>query len=396
MLSMKQISVISYIRPIGNILLLLAIIAEMIFFPSKDNLLGCGMTLICWILFVNLGLKKDIIHKHFFAWLMFLSMSLYRILPLYATLLEGKPISYGFYNSTDTFTGESFLYIISLFSFLLAVKRRHYNMKMHHLLNKIDYYDPVPDLALWILGLIGLFSLFFVLASRVQIGDVFGKFFATNSRFAVLIPFGTFVLLFILVYVVHPKRMAIISSKYIILSLLVLFFVFPFLSDISVAILAVRYYRAESGPIEMFKRTLDVYLDSDQMEKLYKEKEALSNRGGDEDYKEEWTENYVNNFALNRYCNIRVTDATLYYKNQIGNANPKMLGFFKETVLKLLPSPVLFGRWVSNFWIFLFSYSICIVLYLFFNIRLFQCFNKIRDKVFCVWAYIYFFFFWNV
>lgn len=392
MLSMKQISVISYIRPIGNILLLLAIIAEMIFFPSKDNLLGCGMTLICWILFVNLGLKKDIIHKHFFAWLMFLSMSLYRILPLYATLLEGKPISYGFYNSTDTFTGESFLYIISLFSFLLAVKRRHYNMKMHHLLNKIDYYDPVPDLALWILGLIGLFSLFFVLASRVQIGDVFGKFlsafiflqnapillffpslykkksnklfnnniylwvyfivlvivnFATNSRFAVLIPFGTFVLLFILVYVVHPKRMAIISSKYIILSLLVLFFVFPFLSDISVAILAVRYYRAESGPIEMFKRTLDVYLDSDQMEKLYKEKEALSNRGGDEDYKEEWTENYVNNFALNRYCNIRVTDATLYYKNQIGNANPKMLGFFKESVLKLLPSPVLHSLGLS-------------------------------------------------
>ena len=102
---MNNKSILSYIVPIGNILLIIAVIAEMIFFPSIDNLLGCGMTIISWVLFANIVLNKAIIHKHFFAWLMLLSMSFYRILPLFATLLEGKPISYGFSNSLDTFIG---------------------------------------------------------------------------------------------------------------------------------------------------------------------------------------------------------------------------------------------------------------------------------------------------
>ena len=369
---MNNKSILSYIVPIGNILLIIAVIAEMIFFPSIDNLLGCGMTIISWVLFANIVLNKAIIHKHFFAWLMLLSMSFYRILPLFATLLEGKPISYGFSNSLDTFIGETMLYIISLLAFLFAIRRRHFNMRMHSWLNKIDFYDTVSDSALWILGFIGLISQIFVLRSHVQIGDIFGKFvsaftffqnapillffpslykkncklsfrnnfflwfyfiflvivnFATNSRYAVLVPFGTLTLLFILVYIINPRRVSRLLSKYIVISLLSLFFVLPFLSDISVAI--------------MLKRTLDVYMDSQQMESLYKEKESFNKRGDGEDYRDEWTENYVNNFALNRYCNIRITDATLYYKNIIGNANSKMLGFFKESVLKLLPSPIL-------------------------------------------------------
>ena len=383
---MKSSNILSYIGNIGSIVLVIAIIAEMIFFPSTDNLLGCGMTVISWILFTNFALKKEIIHKHFFSWLMFLSMSLYRILPLFATLLEGRPISFGFSKSLETFTGETFLYIISLLAFLLAINRRHYNMKAHVWLNKIDYYDTIPDLALWILGFIGVFAQLYVLKSNVQIGNVFGKFisafvffqnapilllfpslykknckilfknnfylliyfifivivnFATNSRHAVLVPFGTFTLLLILVYITNPKRITKLISKYIIISLLSLFFVLPFLSDISVAILAVRNYRTESSPIQILKRTLDVYFDDQLMESLYKEKELLNKHSANEDYSDEWTENYVNNFALNRYCNIRITDATLYYKDQIGNANPQMLEFFQESLLKLLPSPIL-------------------------------------------------------
>ena len=383
---MKRRSLFNYIKPIGNILLVVAIIAELIIFPSIDNLLGCFMCVVSWILFSKYGLIKKTIQKHFFSWLMFLSMSLYRILPLYATLIEGKPIAYGFSNSFETFIGETFLYIISLFAFLLANRRRHFNMKIHSWLNKIDYYDSVSDGVLWLLGFIGLFAQIYVLRSHIMIGDAFGKFvsaftffqnapillffpilytknckipfrnsvyqwifflglvivsFATNSRQAVLVPFGTFALLFLLVYIFYPRHITGIFLKYVIISLVSLFFIVPFLSDISVAILAVRNYRTESSPKEMLKRTVDVYMDSYQMEKLYREKEALNKRGEREDYGEEWTENYVNNFALNRYCNMRVTDATLYYKEIIGNANPRMFRFFVESVLKLLPSPIL-------------------------------------------------------
>ena len=379
-------SITYYIKPLGNIVLILAIIAEMIFFPSIDNLMGCGMTAICWFLFSTFGLKKGLIKKHFFAWLMFLSMSMYRILPLFATLIEGKPISYGFSLSMRTFGGETFLYIISLLAFLLSASRRHFNMKLQVWLNKIDYYDSVSDLVLWILGFMGLFAQLYVFRNQVVIGDVFGKFistfiflqnapillffptlykrkckvlfknnvflwiyfsmlvilsFATNSRHSVLAPFGTFVLLFVLVYIINPKRLTRFYSKYIVISSLALFFVVPFLSDISIAILAARDYRTGSNPIELLKRTIDIYTDSYQMEKLYKQKEAISKGGDREDYEDEWTENYLDNFALNRYCNMRVTDATLYYQDCIGNANPRMRDFYIESVLKLLPSPVL-------------------------------------------------------
>lgn len=379
-------SITYYVKPIGNILLILAIIAEMIFFPSIDNLIGCGMTAFCWLLFSTFGFRKSVIKKHFFAWLMFLSMSMYRILPLFATLIERKPISYGFSLSMNTFGGETFLYIISLLAFLLAVRRRHFNMKLQVWLNKIDYYDPVSDSVLWILGLIGLFAQVYVFRNQVVIGDVFGKFistfiflqnapillffpalykrkckilfknnvfvwiyfsiivilsFATNSRHSVLAPFGTFVLLFILVYIIYPRRLTRLYSKYIVISFLSLFFVVPFLSDISIAILAARDYRTGANPIELLKRTINIYTDNYQMEKLYKQKEALSKGGEREEYEDEWTENYLDNFALNRYCNMRVTDATLYYKDCIGNANPRMRSFFMESVLKLFPAPVL-------------------------------------------------------
>ncbi len=389
---MNNKSILSYVKPLGNILLIVAVIAEMIFFPSFNNLLGCGMTAICWILFSTYGLRKSLVKRHFLAWLMFLSMSMYRILPLYATLIEGKPISYGFSMSSRTFWGETVLYVISLLAFLLAARRRRFNMKLQVWLNKIDYYDTVPDSVLWLLGFIGIFSQLYVFRSQVVIGDVFGKFvsafiflqtapillffpslykkncniffrnnlyiwiyfifivlvnFATNSRHSVLAPFGTFTLLFILVYVMNPRKLTAFFSKYVVISLLALFFIVPFLSDISVAILAVRGYRSSSSPIEMLKRTVDIYTDSYQMENLYRQKEALSKKGGNEDYGNEWTETYIDNFALNRYCNMRVTDATLYYQDRIGLANPKMLHSFKESVLKLLPTPVLNALGIS-------------------------------------------------
>ncbi len=378
--------IISYVKPLGNIFLILAIVAEMIFFPSIDNLMGCGMAAVCWLLFSNFGLRKSLIRMHFFAWLMFLSMSMYRILPLFATLIERKPISYGFSMSMRTFGGETFLYAVSLLAFLFAVRRRHFNMKLQVWLNKIDYYDPVPDSALWVLGFIGVFAQLYVFRFQVVIGDVFGKFistfnflqnapilllfpalykrnctvlfknnvyvwfyfifivvisFATNSRHAVLAPFGTFALLFILTYTINPKRLTALFSRYILVSLLALFFVVPFLSDISVAILAARGYRTEASPIEVLKRTIDIYTDSYQMERLYRQKESMTKGGDREDYGDEWTENYLDNFALNRYCNMRVTDATLYYQDRIGSANPRMRHFFWESILKLLPAPVL-------------------------------------------------------
>lgn len=383
---MVKNSPFSFVKPMGNVLLLLAIVVELIVFPSWVNFVGCLMTTVCWLFFSKYGLSLVLIRQHIFAWLIFLSMSMYRILPLYVTLVEGKPISYGFQVPYRTFFGETFLYILSLLAFLAAIRRRRYNTKVHRWLNKFDYYDNIPDAAIWVVGSIGFGAQLYVSLVHVSIGDVFGKliaafpffqnapillFFpslykkncnevfnnnkflwlyliliiifsmATNSRQAMMDPIGTFALLLMLTYARNYRQAAKVLSKYMLLFVLSSFFIVPFLSDISLAMLSVRDIRSSVSPIEMIKNTIHVYMDEGRMRVLHLQKDNARANKGAGDYDEGWTEDYVDNYALNRYCNLRITDATLYYKERIGNANPQMFKNFNQSALKLLPTPLL-------------------------------------------------------
>ena len=50
---------------------------------------------------------------------------------------------------------------------------------------------------------------------------------------------------------------------------------------------------------------------------------------------------YVSNFALNRYCNLKVTDNTLYHAKKVGFYNDLMYIDFWTEILALLPAPIL-------------------------------------------------------
>jgi len=376
---------IEKIKSYCHIIVALAILCEMVFFPSFHNLLGCCMTAACWAIFAQFGLNVEHIRKHIFAWLMFLSMSMYRILPLFATLMEFKPISFHFQMPIETFIGETLLYLLSVGAFLLATKRKTYNTRFHSWLNKIDLYDTLPVSTIWFLGFIGVTSQLYILISHVEIGNIFGKFFSTfviftqapiilffptlykknskvifnnnpylwiylvmlvlmsfasNSRQGAIEPFGTFALLLGLVYLKDARGASKVFARYKVGLVIAGLILIPLLSDISVAILASRGIRSESGVWTMIVHTAKTCLDRQKMEELYRMKEA-SKGSGSERYSENWTEEYVDNFALNRYCNIRITDATLYYAEGIGWANPKMRENFDNSIIKLLPMPVL-------------------------------------------------------
>ena len=88
-----------------GIVLLIAIVLEITFFPSLANALGCIMALTSYGVF-RYFLKRHYIVNFPFAFLMYLSMFLYRYLPLVATILEGKPITYGFERPIVTFFYE--------------------------------------------------------------------------------------------------------------------------------------------------------------------------------------------------------------------------------------------------------------------------------------------------
>ena len=73
------------IKRYGNVIIFICVIIEMLIWPSINNLFGCLMTIISWFIFSRIGLNKQVAKEHIFAWLVFVSMSLYRILPLIAT-----------------------------------------------------------------------------------------------------------------------------------------------------------------------------------------------------------------------------------------------------------------------------------------------------------------------
>lgn len=369
----------------GDRLLILFCILEIIFYFSLWNIAGCIMTIISWLIFSRIFLKRHIIVLHPFSFLVFLSMSLYRILPLFATFLEGKPISYKFENAIETFSLETCLYLVSALAFYFAIKKRPKNNVIQRFLLKSHFYTPPTPCVLWVLGGIGLcIKLIFVSTGGIEIVDVVGKFFIAftffqyaplillfpnlynpssnqpfkqnkkiffylffliilsfsgNSRFTLLEPIGTFILLYFLAFLKSSQTNKLISKKIIIGGAITAIFIFPILTDISDAMLINRKIRSEVSSSELFSKTLDTFLDKEKLEKERKYRKAqepvISN------YREGWTEEYLNNFAFNRYCNMRISDITLYHANQTGYNNKTMITGFGEQILRFFPSPIL-------------------------------------------------------
>lgn len=328
------------------------------------------------------------IRKHPFVWFIYLSMSAYRILPLIATLCEWKPISYQFEMPYATFFWETILYLISSLAFLLVVYRQGVRPnKMQRVLVKLGFYRTLSDRSIWLLGFFGFGASLYLLAtgSGAEIGDVSGKlldgfrflqyapivlFFpilykpsyrgglivwnravllyvlllllvslATNSRHNLLIPVGTFVLLLLLSMVKSGVAIrSFINVRLVVIGGIVALMLLPTLSDISTAMIATRSMRGEIGRKELFEETWRLVRNKSALRQIERAKEQVF---GVSDYADGWTEEYVDNFALNRYCNLRITDITLYHADRVGYGNAEMRKGFYDRVLALFPMPML-------------------------------------------------------
>lgn len=369
----------------GDWILALFCILEMLLYFSLWNIMGCIMTIISWLIFSRIFLKRHIIVLHPFSFLVFFSMSLYRILPLFATFLEGKPISYKFENAIETFTLETSLYLVSALAFYLTIKRNPKNNFIQRILFRLHFYTPPTPWILWTLGGIGLcIKLIFSAIGQIETGNAIGKFFITftffqyaplillfpnlynpfsnivfqknkkilfyvfflillsfagNSREALLEPIGTFILLYALATLKSAKSSKLISKKIIIGGIITAAFILPILTDISDAMLINRNIRSEVSSSELFSRTLDTFLNKEKLAQERKNREdskpIITN------YQEGWTEEYLNNFAFNRYCNMRISDITLYHAHRTGYNNEKMQNDWEEQILRIFPSPIL-------------------------------------------------------
>lgn len=376
------------IKRYGNIIIFACIILEMLIWPSINNFVGCLMTTIVWIIFSKIGLNEKVIREHTFAWFVFLSMSLYRILPLIATMLEGNSIGYNFVVPLSTYCGETLLYLISALAFYMAINRNQPLQLLKKILYDCGFYKRANNKTLWVIGIFGFIINIYTTTNYIEIGDVIGKTlvgftflqyapilicfptlqgdnkhnkiislnkvcviyitllmmisFAKNSREALLEPIGTFALLFFLSYINTPQiHRSSINKKYIIIGGLSVFFLVPVLSDISLAMLYNRQFRTNKNRAELVIKTFDTFSDKKLMKELRLLKEKTEINAVKTESSKTWSETYVTNFALNRYCNLKVTDNTLYHAKKVGFANKQMFDDFWFEVVALLPTPLL-------------------------------------------------------
>lgn len=390
----KYNSIVDRVTYWGNILISISVLLELIFFSSLPNFAGCVMTIICWTIYKNIGLKEHIIKRHVFAWLVYTSMSLYRILPLIATLVEFKPITYKFELPYETFFWETILYIVSSAAFYFAIFRSKRNPNfIQRILNSLDLYKEPSEKLIWILGLIGFVATAYILftvggSQYLEFGDAGNKFlsgfrylslapillmfpslykqknpdhrvcvrdnlsiaytliyilicFATNSRQSILAPIGTFIILFLLSIIkTRTDYRKIISTRNIVVIVISMVVILPIITDISDAMLISRSIRTEVSQSELLKETLEIFNDKEQLNRFRASRGHIFG-GESEGYADEWTDEYVSNFALNRYCNLRMTDMTLYHANRIGYSNETMRKAFFDRLAAILPSPVL-------------------------------------------------------
>ena len=322
---------------------------------------------------------------------MFLSMFMYRFLPLLGTLIEGKPITYGFERPYQTFIGEIILFLISAFAFYFACntnKDYHQTNILQKLLIKLNFYEINASI-IWGMGCIGLFIKVYNLSKgAAEYGDMGGKFLegleylmfapicllfpsllglkyeqkkivwvysiililiniASNKRHLIITPIGTIGVLFLLYLIFNNlKLIKLISPMKLILGGLFLFISLTALSNLSTAMLHTRStmlnnaeQRKNGDKLKAFEKTIETLQNESLMKRLKKGKYKIEK--APTIYHQSWTEDYLDNFMLARYANLRITDQTLYYAEKIGYGNTKMQENFKSSLVALFPTPFL-------------------------------------------------------
>ena len=156
----NYMSIISVIKNGGYLLLTLCVIGELMFYFSLPNVCGCIMSIFSWWIFTNLFLKRDVILSHPFSWMFYLSMVLYRYLPLIATFFDGKPITYGFENPYYTILGEMLLFTVQSLAFYIVCYGKQNGFRtLQRLMAKMDFYTSFQSRTIWIMGAIGLLAM---------------------------------------------------------------------------------------------------------------------------------------------------------------------------------------------------------------------------------------------
>lgn len=348
-------------------LLLLAVILELIFFFSFEDLIMSLMSVLTMVILNATFVRREIFIKYPLSSLTVLFYAIcFIILPYYATLIEFKPISYNLRTPLWTFFNVIILLIILLLSHSIyrgvfsrknSLREIIYRYKGFDSLSTKQYYFLVFASFLYYVVTIVVFGRYDEDGGNADvpglvyiIGLIFGGYLPcialliyprfglitppikktklliimtvvcsavgvmTNMRTAVLLV-PTAILGCLLLNIIYlnfniDKK----TKKVFVIAGLLTLIITPVFLRISTIMLIMRGDRyGLSG-----RETMDVVLDLATNEDAIKSF-LLENRNDEEDKNEsDYSEKYLNNDALARFCSLKIYDETLFHAEKIG------------------------------------------------------------------------------
>ena len=160
---------------------------------------------------------------------------------------------------------------------------------------------------------------------------------ATGKRTAILGPVMTLAMCYLIPAFTENKRL--FSARNTIILLVALYLVTGPVANMAMAMAVGRDNKGMTNASMTFDNIMRIYQDKELLHSLYQMSIMDHDNLGNNMYG--WSEYYVDNVLLDRFCNIRVCDATLFYANRLGFDNPKMHEYMANQVLFLLPTPIL-------------------------------------------------------
>ena len=364
-------------------------VIELIFFPSLEVVFGLFVSYL-GILITRQTLcytYKLLYHTVSTSALMFFCL-FFDVLPLPATLMELKPITYNMRNPYSTFFYLIFLQVILLIIHSIYVKLTKKNNIVRNYLYRFGFFKSLSSQEVWflIIGSViwyayimltrGLYteeslnvnsrfgaiewiiSLFFSSYYQCVFIFYFRKFnnikgdykinhlliitlalaifvigIGTNMRTAAITVFANAAFSMVLYFLFFTeKRKAFFQVKYILpFSILFLFFAGPFQS-ISESMVSVRDNRSGKNAIEIIEMTMNNTgaKEDDTSDLIKKEYSSIV-----------WDERYLSSDLFNRFCSLKILDETLFHANRLNSSErQKMRLSLYEKIIDQLPGVI--------------------------------------------------------
>lgn len=381
---MKSYNIIQLTNLILNTTFITCCILELIFFPQLENIVGIFVTFFSFQLFKRFVFKREIVYQRPFSFLAVLGLFLFMYLPILATLCDGHPISFGMIQPIKTFCLQFLYFCITILAFHFSGKFSYRYRGISKLLNHFGYFTTPTHKQIWILGFLGILPKIYLMLNQygeeMTTGGGFanmlsflaytpvtllfhelygGKKYnhpkqvyfyiaflavlgiATNSRNQVLYVLATWLLISIIYIIINKPIISVRSLRKTFGTIIFIAFFIPVLADLAFAMVAVRGERYGITAQELFEKTWELYTDKEKLNNLKDLADRDTRKMALQNIRTNWNEYYVNNIFLQRLCNYRVVDASIYHAEKAGIPNSAML---ENLIVKLktsYPTPIM-------------------------------------------------------